>query len=314
VRAAAATLRTLPRVALALPPRLRRHLLIAGVVLAVLSLVYLAWFRNSSLVRVEKVSVTGLTTDRAPEIRAELIRAARGMTTLHVDEGALRSAVSAEPVVRSITVEPDFPHGLRIDVTENVPRAFLLGAGRRVAVAGNGTVLSGQRVDNALPTIRLADPPSRGRVGNPSAAALVEVAGQAPLAILSRVSRITREPGKGIVAVMRRGPAIWFGDTSQLDAKWADAVAILADRESQGATYVDVRMPDRPVAGGLHIDVAPPPSGDPAAPPSAAPPAAGGPTTPQTTTPAGPGPGAAAAPPASAATAPQGTAATPARP
>lgn len=281
--AAAATLRTLPRVALSLPPKLRRRLILLGVALLVLLIAYMGWFRNSSLVRVEKVKVDGLTTERAPEIRAALVRAARGMTTLNADAGALRRAVGAEPVVRSISVSSSFPHTLSIEVTENVPRAFLVGAGRRVAVAGNGTVLAGQRVDGSLPTIRLADPPARGRVGNPSVAALVDVAGAAPLAILSRVIRITREPGKGIVAVLRRGPTIYFGGTSQIETKWADAVAILADKDSQGASYVDVRLPDRPVAGGLHIQVAAPPSGDPAAPPSAAPPAAGAATTPSTT-------------------------------
>jgi cell division protein FtsQ len=114
-------------------------------------------------------------------------------------------------------------------------------------------VLTGTRAGGNLPTIRLADPPATGRVGNRSAAALVEVAGAAPLAILRRLDRITRVSGKGIVATMSKGPSIYFGDTSRLEAKWADAVAILADRGSQGASYVDVRMPDRPVAGGLHL-------------------------------------------------------------
>jgi cell division protein FtsQ len=89
----------------------------------------------------------------------------------------------------------------------------------------------------------------------------VEVAGAAPLAILGRLERITRVPGKGIVATMTKGPEIYFGDPSRLEAKWAEAVAILADRGSQGATYVDVRMPDRPVAGGLHLPPATPDGG-----------------------------------------------------
>jgi cell division protein FtsQ len=280
--AAAATLRTLPRVALALPPKLRRRLVLALAVACVLGVAYMGWLRNSSLVRVEKVTVTGLTTERAPEIRAALTRAARGMTTLNVDEGVLRRAVASDPVVRNITTEPDLPHGLKIDVTENVPRALLVGAGRRVAVAGNGVVLTGHPVEGSLPTIRLVAPPATGRVANPSAAALVDVAGAAPLAILGRLTRITRQPGKGIVAQLRRGPVIYFGSATRLEAKWAEVVAILADRGSQGAAYVDVRLPERPVAGGLHIEP-PPGESDPAAPPSASPPAA---TPPAVTPPA----------------------------
>jgi cell division septal protein FtsQ len=286
--AAAATLRTLPRVAVGLPPKLRRRLTVLLAIAGVLAIVYYGWFRNSSLVRVEKVTVTGLTTERAPEIRAALSRAARGMTTLNADADGLRKAVASEPVVRNVTVESDFPHGLKIDVTENVPRALLVGAGRRVAVAGNGTVLTGQHVESTLPVIRLSDPPDRGRVGNPSVQALVQVAGAAPLAILGRLSSITRRPGKGIVAVVRNGPDVYLGEATQLGAKWADAVAILADRRSQGAAYVDVTMPDRPVAGGLHIDLTQPP----------------GDGSPDTTAPVGPGAAAGAAPPGTATPAP----------
>lgn len=258
---AAATLRTFPRVALSLPPRFRRRLLAVLALVALLGAVYLVWFRNSSFVRVEKVQVTGLTTERAPQLSAALVHAARGMTTLNVDEGALLRSVRSDPVVRAVYAKPDFPHGLRIEVTENVPRALVVGAGRRVVVAGNGVVLTGQRPEGSLPTIRLGDPPATGRVGNPSAAELVEVAGAAPLALLGHLERITRVAGKGIVVTMTKGPSIYFGDTSQLEAKWADAAAILADRGSQGASYVDVRMPDRPVAGGLHLAPATPDGG-----------------------------------------------------
>lgn len=260
--AAVATLRVVPRVALAVPPNLRRRLLVMLAVAVALGAVYLGWFRNSSLVHVEKVSVTGLTTEQAPEIRAALIRAAHGMTTLNVDEDALRKAVGSNPIVRSLSATADFPHALRIDVVENVPRALLVGAGRHVPVAGNGTVLPERTVEGSLPTIQLTGAPGTGKVSDPATSSLVSVAAAAPLGILHRVTRISRQDGKGIVAQIRSGPVIYFGDASRLDAKWADAVAILADKGSQGATYVDVRMPERPVAGGLQVDVGAPPGED----------------------------------------------------
>jgi cell division septal protein FtsQ len=312
VRAAAvATFRIVPRVAFALPPRLRRRLLALLAVAVVLGAAYLGWFRNSSFVRVEKVTVTGLTTDQAPEIRAALARAGRGMTTLNVDEDALRRAVASNPIVRSLSATGEFPHALRIDVVENVPRALLVGAGRRLPVAGNGTVLPERTMSGSLPTIQLAGALGAGRVKDPATASLVRVAAAAPLAILGRVTRIGRQPGKGIVAQIRQGPVIYFGDTSRLDAKWADAVAVLADRSSQGAAYVDVRLPERPVAGGLTIDAATPPGGVPQAPapttpapaqpvPQATTPQATAPpaATPQTTSPQPAAPAASTAPPA----------------
>jgi cell division protein FtsQ len=298
--AAVATFRVLPRVALSLPPKLRRRLLVLLAVALVLGAAYLGWFRNSSLVRVEKVHVSGLTTEQAPEIRAALTRAAKGMTTLNVDRDLLRRAVASNPIVRSLSATPDFPHGLRIDVVENVPRALLVGAGRRVPVAGNGTVLPEQTVEGSLPTIQLSGALAAGRVKDPATASLVSVAAAAPLAVLGRVHRISRQPGKGMVAQIRRGPVIYFGDASRLDAKWADAVAILADRGSQGATYVDVRQPERPVAGGLRVDVAAPPGGVPQAAATPAPAQPATPATPSTTAPQAAAPPAAAPPTASA--------------
>jgi hypothetical protein len=50
---------------------------------------------------------------------------------------------------------------------------------------------------------------------------------------------------------MRNGPDLIFGDATDLEAKWAAAARVLADASSRGATYVDLRLPERPAAGGL---------------------------------------------------------------
>jgi hypothetical protein len=95
-----------------------------------------------------------------------------------------------------------------------------------------------------------------------------------------------------------------LGAPTDLIAKWTTAAAILADPGSRGASYIDVRLPDRPVAGGLVV--APLPLADqptappvqlaqpgvtattPAPPATSSPPAATGPAAvqsrPQTTT------------------------------
>ena len=47
------------------------------------------------------------------------------------------------------------------------------------------------------------------------------------------------------------GPELIFGDASRVRAKWIAAARVLADPDAAGATYIDVRLPDRPAAGGL---------------------------------------------------------------
>ena len=241
-----------PRVAFAGPVHWRRRLIVALLLTAVLTAAYLFWFRDSSLVKVEQVRVTGLSSaPDAPRLRAALIQAGQGMTTLHVDQPALEQVVAASPVVHAITVTPDFPHGLLIRITENRPVALLASGGHNVPIAADGTLLAGVDVKTALPTIRTTAEPSGRRLGAGPALDRVAVAAAAPRALLPKVASITIQPGKGFVAQLIDGPVIWLGGAARLEDKWAAAAAVLAQESSQGADYIDARLPERPVAGGV---------------------------------------------------------------
>src|SRR5688500_13695336 len=78
-----------------LPPRMRRPVLVGLVACLVLAAGFQFWLRDSTLVAVENVKVTGLTTKDAPRVRAALVSAAHMMTTLHVDEAELERAIGA---------------------------------------------------------------------------------------------------------------------------------------------------------------------------------------------------------------------------
>src|SRR5215207_694477 len=114
------------RQAFAGTPRVRRRLAVLLVLVLALACAYLFWLRDSSLVKVEKVTVTGLTSHDGARVRAALAAAATDMTTLHVDRGRLEEATASFPVVRSIDVEADFPNGMRIHVVEHRPAALLV--------------------------------------------------------------------------------------------------------------------------------------------------------------------------------------------
>lgn len=291
-----------------LPGRRFLRLLAALVVLAaLLACCYLLWLRDSSLVRVERVSVTGLTTQDAGRARSALAGAARQMTTLHVDRAKLERAAAAFPVIRSIEVGPDFPHGMRIHVIEERPAAMLVSGRHRVPVAGDGSVLSGLPVRVPLPVVRIPGSLPVGRMHAGAELASVRVAAGRPAALASRIREVRRERGKGLVVPVEDGPRIVFGDATRVAAKWAAATRVLADLESGGADYIDVRLPERPVAGGLRVStLAPVAPADPTSPASEAPPAATpqgdravpAPTEPQGTSrmPAAAAPGASAPP------------------
>lgn len=269
---------------LSLSPRARHGLIALAAACVVLAAAYFGWFRDSGLVSVDRVTVSGITARDAGKLRAALTERARTMTTLHVDRDQLEQVVAGYPVVRELRVTPDFPHGLHIAVVEHHPAALAVAGTARVPVAGDGTVLRGLPVDGELPELRLRGAIPAERLSEPVALRDARVLGGAPRPLRPRLEGVRTGGPKGLTVKMREGPQLIFGDTSRLRAKWLAATRVLADPSARGATYIDLRLPDRPAAGGVAAATLEPvaPSAGPAAPgaqaegvpgPQAAPPA-----------------------------------------
>lgn len=232
--------------------RLKRRALAAAAAAALLLALYVLWFRDSSFVKVEQVEVTGLTSGDADRLRAALTGTARAMSTLNLDHARLERAAAGYPVVKGIEAETDFPHGLRIHVIEHDPAAMASGPGGDVPVAGDGTVLREMAVDKSkLPTIEYEGGLEGDRLADAKAVQAATVAGAAPKPLRARVEDIAHTSDRGIVVQLEEGPELVFADARRARAKWIAAAAVLADESSQGAAYVDLRIPERPAAGGL---------------------------------------------------------------
>jgi cell division protein FtsQ len=258
-----ARLRPLPR-RLALPrpgPVLGRRLLVLAAATGVLAAAYFLWLRDSSLVQIERVTVTGLTTRDAGPLRRALTSEAGTMTTLHVRPERLRGVLAGSPAVASLRVETDFPHGLRIRVVEHRPVAVALAGGARVPVAADGRLLPGLPTGGRLPAVRVPGPLPAGRLAGRPLLAGLRVAAAAPRALLARVRSLGPVPGRGLVAHLRSGPDLVFGSPTRLRAKWIVAGRVLADPSASGTTYVDLRLPERPAAGGFSASTATAPQG-----------------------------------------------------
>lgn len=257
--------------ALAPGPNLRRRLMILTCAALVLVATYMLWLRDSSLVAVKQVSVTGLSGQTAEDARAALERAAKGSTTLHVDREGIERAAEAFPAIRSVVITPDFPNALTIQVREHRAVAVLVLGARKIAVAGDGSILPGLAGKVPLPAIEIEGALPARQVGPGPALDAVRVAGGAPAVITDRLEKVERESRRGVVVHVKDGPELVFGDASRVAAKWAAAIRVLADREAAGAEYVDVRIPERPAAGGLPVETVEPvaPAGSEQPPPAA---------------------------------------------
>jgi len=221
-------------------------------VVALLGGLYLLWLRDSPLVAVDDVTVTGVEGRDADRIRTALISTAETMTTLNVDRARLADAAAAFPSVARVEATADFPHALHIHVVEHRPVAIAQAGGRSQPLAADGSVLAGVEASDDLPTIDLAVAMPARRLGPGAARDAAAVAGAAPAPFVGRIESLAREgDARGVVATLDDGTEVVFGEPARLAAKWAAAVRVLADDEADGATYVDVRIPERPVAGGL---------------------------------------------------------------
>jgi cell division protein FtsQ len=244
-----------------------RIALLAGLV--ALPLLVGGWLllRKSSFTAVEHVKVSGLHGTQAKAIETALTGAAEHMSTLDVRPGALRAAVASFPVVRTVRAIPSFPHGLRIEVIEQLPVAALTVNGARTAVAADGVVLGPALLSGSLPV--LGDQQggaarseigllAGGHVRDESLLAALTVLGAGPKPLARLATRVFTSPvGKGLTVAMRSGLLVYFGDASRPHAKWLSLARVLADPSSTGASYIDVRLPERPAAG-FAAGVAPP--------------------------------------------------------
>jgi cell division protein FtsQ len=239
-----------------------------AVLLALLGGAWL-WLRDSRLVAVRQVSVSGLSGSDAPRVRTALQDAARDMTTLHVRNGQLATAVEPFPAVRAVEAHADFPHRLRIVVHEHAAVGALAAGTGSVAVAADGTLLRGTTT-TGLPVIDVRAATGGDTLTDRRALRAVALLALAPTALRAKLGRVYLGP-RGLTAALQDGPVLYFGGAERLSAKWTAAAAVLANKSSAGASYLDLRLPERPAAGGL---VAPAPQPQPQPQPNAVQPGA----------------------------------------
>ncbi len=232
------------------PPGRRRLLAAAVFGALVLVVTHLALVRELAVFRVEAVEVKGASSGYGQRLSAELVAAARTMTTLHVREDELRRVAGRYPAVVSLDADADLPNRLAIRVVERPPVGLVEGPrGGRVPVAADGALLGGQPLDRPLPRLEGPGGSGRGRA-SPATLAAARLAAAVPGPLGAWLERVERRRD-GWMVELREGPELRFGPLSDLNRKWSAAAAVLAARSARGARFIDVRLPDRPSAGGF---------------------------------------------------------------
>jgi cell division protein FtsQ len=251
----------LPRLARLSVRALRNRGVLVVLFAAALFAAYTFWFRDSSLVAVKTVKVSGIGKGKLDAQLAEaLTHAGRGMTTLDASQAELVKVARPYPSVQAVSIDPTFPSTLNVRVTKRTAVALIGEGSGAVGVAEDGRVMRGVPVGrDRLPRLPLTSAPKGSWVGGP-VLEQAEMLGGAPKPLLRYVDH-TFNAESGIGVELDGGVDLLFGTAGNAGQKWEAAAAVLSDPELGPLDYVDLSVPRRPAVGGVSYTAPPLPTG-----------------------------------------------------
>ena len=205
--------------------------------------------RETSIFAVQRIDVQGAPPALATRIRTALAPL-EGGSLVSFSSSAANRRLAGLPQIARVSYDRDFPHTLKVAVTVEQPVAVLRKAAEAWLVSASGRVLQTLRPGTypPLPRIWLAAETDVA-VGAP-----VETGDSVTVATALRgahfpahVLSVEDDGGGQIVMQLAGGEQVRLGDLSNLAVKLAVAAAIVP--QSSGASYIDVSVPTRAVAG-----------------------------------------------------------------
>jgi cell division protein FtsQ len=206
--------------------------------------------RETSLFALDKIEVSGAPPRVAARIRATL-QPFVGRSLIRFSSAAARRRLAAVSTVADVRFDRDFPHTLKVRVRLERPVAVLRKGPDAWLVSASARVL--QHLDHKpypnLPRIWVpasTDVAVNTTLGGPAAMGVAAVAPLRPMRIGASVRQVDTGNGE-LTLVLRSGTELRLGDSGDIRLKLAIAKQILP--KTSGARYVDVSVPERPVAG-----------------------------------------------------------------
>jgi cell division septal protein FtsQ len=212
--------------------------------------------RGTSMFAVQAIDVEGASPQLTAEVQAAL-RSYKGRSLVAVDGGGVEQHVDGLAAVRSSVVDRAFPHTLRVQVVPELAVAVLRRGADSWLVSARGRVIGmiprgGHRT---LPRIWL---PPRTEIeagvllaGDPGGLAARSLAAFVGSGFPNRIAFV-RALGGQITLGLRGGLEIRLGAPVDLRLKIAIAhglLPLLAPPSAGGPDYLDIAVPERPVAG-----------------------------------------------------------------
>ena len=223
--------------------------------LALLAAGVLAYFgaRESSLFALRSVRIAGAPPSVASHVRAALAPL-EGRSLVGLDQNAIEHRLSTLPDVAAATVDRDFPHTLLVSVIPAHSIAVLRRGPSAWIVSSDGRVIrsAGRLESPKLPRIwvqRATTVDTGATIDDVDAARAVSALATARRARFDARIAAVRAGDQELTFVLVGGLEVRFGDSTDMPLKLAVVQRLLPLVRGSSA-YIDVTVPERPVAGG----------------------------------------------------------------
>jgi cell division protein FtsQ len=206
--------------------------------------------RETGLFAVTSIEVSGASPGVARQVEKAL-GDREGKSLVGLDLGSARVDVAALPTVASVRFDRAYPHTLRVAVVPERPVAVVRQGAAAFVVSRRGRVMARaeRSVHPDLARIWVAKDVDLEPGAFVDGGLRTAVRAVAPLAGIHFPSRVVSvKTTDGLTLRLRSGLELMLGDTRDVDLKLAVADRVLRVLPP-GSRYLDVSVPDRPVAG-----------------------------------------------------------------
>jgi cell division protein FtsQ len=227
--------------------------LLAAIAIAVAAAGGYLTVRNTSVFAVNTIDVQGGRPAIALQVR-DALAPHRGTSLLRLDLERVRAEAEALPTVAAVTLDRAFPHTLRVRIVPERPVAVIRQGATSWLVSARGRIMSALvlHARRGLPRIWIPKGPVLMAGGMAPPTVHESLAAVSPLRSTRFATRVTsvRVASDELTLILRSGLELRLGDTTDVRLKLAVAARVLP-HVAGGTRYLDVSVPERPVAGSI---------------------------------------------------------------
>ncbi len=207
---------------------------------------------RSDLLAVETVTVTGAAHLTDQEV-TQLAAVPDDSTLLRLDSAGICERLEEHPWVKSAQISRQFPHSIKIQITERTPAAVVKLSKKSIwVISTDGAWLSAATTQDWKDYHRIVDvdanlstPVAGSECTDEGVLNALKIYDGVSSDFASTIKSISAASAVKASLTLKGGVTVAFGEAQDIELKEAD-VNTLLDKYSGSISYINVRVPDRP--------------------------------------------------------------------